>query len=341
VRFEFSAGAVIWKKENNKRYFLFLIKENNEYDIPKGHIEKGETSETAALREVKEETNLDIKLIPFFKYVMHWWFVEDGEKIKKYATFFLAEKLKDENIKISFEHKSFKWLTINEIEKFVPFKTTIDLIKTADNYLNRVDEITLINEEYKNLPINYPNWHLSKNFVPGEGPLNAEIMIIGQAPGKNEDKQKRPFVGRAGLLLNDLLKIAKLKRDKVYITSVVQFFPPKNRAPTKDEISYCIPFLKKQIQIIKPKFIILLGNISAYSIGGINNVMKNHGKIIYNKEYNCNLFITIHPAAAVRIKSNISIIEEDFKKFRDILNKSKNKTDKVQNKDNFKFSNVY
>ncbi|MGC8648779.1 MAG: uracil-DNA glycosylase family protein [Candidatus Micrarchaeia archaeon] len=328
MKFEFSAGAVIWKKDNNKRYFLVLIKENNEYDIPKGHIEKGETAEIAALREVKEETNLDVKFIPFFKHTIQWWFVENGEKIKKYATFFLAERLKEEDIKVSFEHKSYKWLTVEEIEKTIPFKTTIELIKTANDYLNRIDAMVAVNEEYEKLPEYYPNWNLSKNFVPGEGPLNAKIMVIGQAPGKNEDEQKRPFVGRAGLLLNELLKLAKLKRDKVYITSVVQFFPPKNRAPTEEEINYCIPFLKKQIKIIKPKFIILLGNISAYSVGGINNVMKNHGKVFYNKEYDCELFITIHPAAAVRIKKNVFIIEEDFKKFKDILNKNENKASK-------------
>ena len=214
-------------------------------------------------------------------------------------------------------------MTLEEAESQIPYKTTKELLKIADDYINRINEMKKLNDEYKNLPEQHKNWNLGKNFVPGEGPLNAEVMIVGQAPGRNEDEQRRPFVGMAGQLLNEMLKKAKLKRDDVYITSIVQFFPPFNRAPTEDEISYCKPFLIRQMKIIKPKFVVLLGNIPSQSILGIGNVMKNHGSIIESKEFNCKFFITIHPAAAVRIKKNISIIKEDFEKLG-ILIKQKN-----------------
>ncbi|MGC8571662.1 MAG: uracil-DNA glycosylase family protein [Candidatus Micrarchaeia archaeon] len=320
MKFEFSAGALIWKEINNERYFLFLIRDDNSYDLPKGHIEKNETPEMAALRETKEETGLNITLIPFFRHDEYWWFVADNEKVKKQNIFFLA-KLEDEkqHIKISFEHSSYKWLKFDEALKVVKYKTYIDLLNVANDYINRINEINKLNDEYKNLPNRINDWKLSRNFVPGEGPLNAEIMLLGQAPGKNEDENRRPFIGMAGKLLDEILKKNKIKRDKVYITSIVQFFPPLNRAPTDEEINYCMPYLKRQIQIIKPKIIVLLGNIASKSVADVVNVFKNHGKIIESSEYNCKLFITIHPAAAVRIKKNISILEEDFKKLKNLI----------------------
>jgi uracil-DNA glycosylase family 4 len=85
-----------------------------------------------------------------------------------------------------------------------------------------------------------PLWKNRNNIVPGEGPESAKIMILGQAPGREEDKTGRPFIGRAGQFLNQLLKIAKIKREKVFITSPIKCFPPKNRKPTKKEIEACL-----------------------------------------------------------------------------------------------------
>jgi uracil-DNA glycosylase len=182
-------------------------------------------------------------------------------------------------------------------------------------------EIDEINKEYEVLPKKYSNWGLSSNFVPGDGPTDAKIMIIGQAPGRNEDEQRKPFIGSAGKLLTSLIKRAGLERENVYITSVVQFFPPENRLPTEDEAQYCLPFLKRQIKTIKPKLIVLLGNFSAFNVAGIDQVMKNHGKLIESEEYGCDLFITLHPAAAVRIKTNMPVIEKDFENLGEIIKK--------------------
>jgi len=154
-------------------------------------------------------------------------------------------------------------------------------------------------------------WRFRKNTVPGEGPVNAKIMIIGQAPGAEEDKTGRPFIGRAGKFLNQLLKIAGIKREKVFITSPIKCFPPKNRKPTKEEIKNCLPYLKKQIEIINPRKIILLGEV-AFSLFFPKEKLNNfRGKII--KKDGKIFFPTYHPAAGLRFPKIKRILEKDFR----------------------------
>ena len=106
----------------------------------------------------------------------------------------------------------------------------------------------------------------AKNLVVYHGNLNAKVMFIGEAPGRDEDEQGIPFVGRAGQLLNKMLLAIKLRREDVYITNVVNWRPPDNRTPTDDEILEYLPFLQRQIDIVKPKFIFLLGGVAAKAI---------------------------------------------------------------------------
>ncbi|HDD35336.1 MAG TPA: uracil-DNA glycosylase [Candidatus Desulfofervidus auxilii] len=153
-----------------------------------------------------------------------------------------------------------------------------------------------------------------KNAVPGEGPLGAKIMIIGQAPGREEDITGRPFVGRAGKLLDRLLKIAEIERKKVFITSPLKCFPPKNRKPKRSEIETCLPYLKEQIKIINPRKFILLGEI-AFSVFFPKLKLKDYrGKVIKvgKKEF----FITYHPAAGLRFPWIKEILIKDFKKLK-------------------------
>ncbi|HEW89812.1 MAG TPA: uracil-DNA glycosylase, partial [Candidatus Bathyarchaeota archaeon] len=101
-----------------------------------------------------------------------------------------------------------------------------------------------------------------KNPVPGEGSLDAELMLIGEAPGRWEDEKGRPFVGAAGKLLNKLLGVAGFRREEVYIANVLKCRPPGNRDPRPEEVSACTPFLDRQIEIIGPKVIATLGRHS-------------------------------------------------------------------------------
>ena len=102
-------------------------------------------------------------------------------------------------------------------------------------------------------------WQEAKHGVPGEGPINAEVMLVGQNPGADEDETGRPFVGRAGKFLTKVLAENGIKREDVFITNIVKHISPQNRKPYSDEVAACLPYLNTQISVIKPKIIVLLG----------------------------------------------------------------------------------
>lgn len=158
--------------------------------------------------------------------------------------------------------------------------------------------------------------------VPGTGSYKAEVMFIGEGPGKNEDLQGEPFVGAAGKFLDELLNQIELKREDVYIANVVKCRPPNNRDPKPEEVQACWPWLEKQIEIIKPKIIVTLGRhslnkfIPEASIGNyrgrvLRKEIKNLGKLIF--------FPCYHPAAALYNGSLRKVLEEDFKKIPKVL----------------------
>lgn len=157
-------------------------------------------------------------------------------------------------------------------------------------------------------------WKTREKTVPGEGPINAKIMIIGQAPGAKEDKTGRPFIGRAGQLLSELLKLAKIERKNVFITSPVKCFPPKNRKPAREEIQACLSYLKGQIKAINPNKFILLGEVAfkVFFPKGKLKDFRGKWKRIDKKKY----FITYHPAAGLRFQKMKRILEKDFKKIK-------------------------
>lgn len=183
--------------------------------------------------------------------------------------------------------------------------------------MDRKTQIEKLNLEYSKLPKKVKGWSLSKRFVPGEGPLDSKVMFIGQAPGKNEDIQRRPFIGTSGKFLDRLINLAGLERKSVYICSVVQFFPPENRIPTDNEIGLCKIFLFKQIEVINPKLIVLLGTVASKTVANVDKVGTNHGRLI--KRYGRSYFISMHPAAAVRIRTKMPLMENDFRKLKKII----------------------
>ena len=127
-------------------------------------------------------------------------------------------------------------------------------------------------------------WQGAKHGVPGEGPLDAKVMLVGQNPGTDEDETGRPFVGRAGKFLTKVLAENGIKREDVFITNIVKHVSPKNRKPFPDEVEACVPYLITQIKIINPKIIVLLG-ASAKETPRLKNI-----------EY----VEVIHPSAAMR-----------------------------------------
>jgi DNA polymerase len=152
-----------------------------------------------------------------------------------------------------------------------------------------------------------------KNIVFGEGAPDAELMFIGEGPGKDEDIQSRPFVGDAGKLLTKLILKLGLKREDVYIANIVKCRPPFNRNPEEDEITTCRPFVEKQIEIIKPQVIVSLGKISAQAILRVNiPISRLRGNFF--KYENIPVMPTFHPAYLLRNPKDKWLTWEDMQK---------------------------
>lgn len=156
--------------------------------------------------------------------------------------------------------------------------------------------------------------------VPGEGNPDAKIVFVGEAPGKTESLTGRPFIGRSGRYLRSLIQKIGLKEDKVYITSPVKYLPGRGTPSSKD-IEHGRVHLLKQLEVINPKIIVLLGSVA---IKGVLNekipVLKKHADVIVrdSKSY----FITPHPAAAIRFPPLKKMFEEDFKKLKLLISKT-------------------
>jgi uracil-DNA glycosylase len=155
------------------------------------------------------------------------------------------------------------------------------------------------------------NLHFSRKLsVPGEGPTNAQIMLIGEGPGFYENEQGRPFVGAAGKYLDELLKIGGLKREDVFITNVVKCRPPGNRDPMPEELVACGDFLERQIEAINPQVIITLGRFSMARFMPNARISDVHGVSTLSKG---RLIVAMyHPAAALHQPGLKSSIEKDF-----------------------------
>lgn len=166
----------------------------------------------------------------------------------------------------------------------------------------------------------------AKNLVMGDGNLNAEIVFIGEAPGKNEDEQGLPFVGAAGKFLNEMLAQAGLERSDVYITNIVKYRPPNNRDPLPDEKRAFWPYLLKQLQIIQPKVVITLGRHSMEYFLPDQRISVIHGQAKRIPFGKAKLVIVplYHPAAALYNSSMRSVLIDDFMKVPEII-KSINK----------------
>ena len=187
-------------------------------------------------------------------------------------------------------------------------------IKELANYINRSDKCLLKNS--------------AKKTVIADGNPASKLMIIGEAPGKDEDEQGIPFVGQAGQLLNKMLTAINIQRKDVYITNVIPWRPPNNRPPTNEEILLCLPFLQKHIELIKPKFLLLLGATAAKSIlSSPLSISKLRNKWHEYSSMNLNLkiktLVSYHPAFLLRSPQFKKEAWEDLQNLQQLMNQSK------------------
>lgn len=156
--------------------------------------------------------------------------------------------------------------------------------------------------------------------VPGEGPEDAQIMFVGEAPGFHEDQQGRPFVGPAGNFLEELLASIGINREQVYITNIIKCRPPANRDPLPEEIAACEPFLERQLAIIQPRLVVTLGRFSMARFFPQARISQIHGQPRRVGSLIC--YPLYHPAAALHQPSLRRVVEEDFHRIPEILKQS-------------------
>jgi len=227
-------------------------------------------------------------------------------KLVKYYSLINYNLIYDSNAINRYKKDSFK-LTGNKTEKLQKLKNSIKNIK---------------------------NCNLKKsatNLVFSDGNPSSKIMLIGEGPGANEDKEGLPFVGRAGQLLDKMLLSIKLDRKSVYITNVVNYRPPENRKPTDIEIARYLPFLTKHIEIINPKILVLLGSTALNTIIGNEVVIsKARGKWIKKKIGDCStqVIASFHPAFLMRQPDQKKMSWIDLKMIRQKLKELKIKIEK-------------
>jgi DNA polymerase len=194
-------------------------------------------------------------------------------------------------------------ININIISKLMPKNGTIDLIKEKVINCNKCSLYKTRN-----------------NPVFGEGFLDSNIIFVGEAPGRNEDISGKPFVGRAGKILDEMLESIGLKRKNVYISNIVKCRPPRNRNPSKKEISICGNFIDEQIKIINPKIIVPLGRIAISYFFDKYDLKFEKINIIHGKIYSINSIKIIpiyHPAAVIYNNKLRDTLKQDFQIVKD------------------------
>ena len=219
----------------------------------------------------------------------------------------------------------------NKLSKLVKYYSLINYNLIYDNKsINRYkknklginsNKVALLKKLEKSIN-NIKNCDLKKNatnLVFSDGNINSKIMIVGEGPGANEDKEGLPFVGRAGQLLDKMLSSINLDRNNVYITNVVNYRPPENRKPTDEEIRRYVPYLTKHIEIINPKILVLLGSTALNTLIGKEVVIsKARGKWIEKKIGNIKMSViaSFHPAFLMRQPNQKKMSWIDLKMIR-------------------------
>lgn len=206
---------------------------------------------------------------------------------------------------------------LSEVEEKLKFLSLLGVeFVTRESSVLSLEEIIL---NCQKCPLAQTRTHV----VPGEGNLNAELMFIGEAPGRDEDMQGRPFVGRAGQLLTKIIHAMKFQRDEVYITNIVKCRPPSNRNPQGTEIASCKDYLLAQIELINPKVIVTLGKVAADLFIRSSLGMTALRGDFHNFD-NIKVMPTFHPSYLIRNEGNKNLkkmVWEDMKKVMAFLGK--------------------
>ena len=207
----------------------------------------------------------------------------------------------------------------------VSTKPASDILKNAKDVCLKATSLS----ELKEILVNFEGCSLKNtaaSTVFGDGNERAKIMLIGEAPGADEDRLGKPFVGRCGKLLDKMLAAIQLKREDCYITNVLPWRPPGNRNPSDDEIAVCLPFLRRQIDLVEPDFILLLGGIALKSVmDSPDSISRTRGRWLEYESANKNISVlaTYHPSYLLRSSAQKAKSWADFLRFKKKLHEFK------------------
>ena len=225
---------------------------------------------------------------------------------------------KIDDLRFQYESGVTETITKSLEKKNTEYSATSNSYKfNTQNMLNKIEnlqQLELFLKNYEGLEIK----NTCRNTVFSDGSCDSEIMLIGEAPGNQEDIEGKPFVGKSGKLLDKILKIINLDRNNCYITNLIPWKPPGNRNPTNDEIELCLPIIKKHIQLINPKILMLIGSISTRAIlGKDQGITKLRGQWHIYKDLKIDIpaLPIFHPAYLLRRPANKSLVMKDMLSF--------------------------
>jgi DNA polymerase len=211
---------------------------------------------------------------------------------------------------------------IENLEERVKFFSQLGVDFIESSSVSGEPSLTSLEEQVRSC-MKCPLAQERKNAVPGEGNIHAELMFVGEAPGRDEDIRGRPFVGRAGQLLTKIIAAMEYKREEVYITNIVKCRPPENRTPRADEIEQCRGYLLDQIRMIQPRVIVTLGRVAAdFFIRSREGMTALRGN--FHEYEGIQVMPTFHPAYLIRNEANKifkKMVWEDMKKVMAFLGK--------------------
>ena len=237
----------------------------------------------------------------------------------------MTKKINHKLIKLIKDYNSINYNLIYDNQSINRYKKNISNISG-----NKAELLKILKTSIKNIK----NCNLKKNatdIVFADGHPDSNIMIVAEGPGADEDKEGLPFLGRAGQLLDKMLKSINLGRESVYITNVVNYRPPENRRPSEEEVQRYLPYLKKHIEIINPKILVLLGSTALNALIGNKEVISEaRGKWIDSKIGQCNTstIVSFHPAFLMRQPGQKKLAWIDLKMIRQKILDLKIKIDK-------------
>lgn len=233
----------------------------------------------------------------------------------------LSEKMSTEPQKMVGTNQEAKIKPTILVEEESLFQPVADSLWNIDPSWNESKSLDELNSKIKNC-LKCPLGTSRKNFVFGVGNPSAKLVLIGEAPGADEDEQGEPFVGRAGQLLTRILAAVQLTRDEVFICNILKCRPPNNREPLPSEVEACEPFLRKQLSLIKPKLILCLGRTAAQALLKTNASLAELRNGVYNYS-GIKVLVTYHPAALLRNPNWKRPTWEDMQRLRKMYDELK------------------